>query len=195
MKKNFLILFSLVFICLPIFALAQKVYDVDFADGQTLYLHSGTKTLLRINQIPGNLDSVQLSVIDKPSAPKAIIVGKRLKSVNNTNNSSHVEFLIDIEEIPHGTNIKQLIHLELKTFRKSNDRAYEVIDRYKYFIRPITCSQAISNVCGSYQEKCNKESSNCSEDVLKFKTFSNECEMTKFGADYFHDGVCFESTI
>jgi len=195
MKRNFLLLLILVGFGLPLFAVVQKIQEVDFRDGQTLYLYSGTKTTLRINQIPSDLDSVQLSIIERPSVPKAMIIGKRLKSVNNSNNSSHADFMIDIPEIPHGTNIKQLIQLELKTFKKSSDKAYKVVDRYTYFVRPITCSQSGNNVCGSYQEVCKKDSQNCQDDIMQFKTFNNECEMRKFGAEYFHDGMCFESTI
>jgi hypothetical protein len=193
--KRSIFIFMFIVLCSPISASLQKIYDVDFRDRQTLYLYSGTKTTLRINQIPIDLDSVQLSVVERPSAPKAMIIGKRLRSVNNLNNSSHVDFIIDIPEIPHSTNIKQLIQLELKTFRKSSEHSYEIIDRYTYFIRPVTCSLSPNQVCGSYTELCKKDSLGCDEETLQLKTFTNECEMRRFGADYFHDGVCFESTI
>lgn len=195
MKNNFLLLLILVTFALPLRATVQKIQEVEFADGQTLYLYSGTKTVLKFNHIPADLDSVQLSVVEKPLAPKAMIIGKRLKAVNYSNNTSHAEFIIDIPEILHGTNIKQLIQLELKTFKKSSDKAYEIIDRLTYFIRPITCSGMTSDVCGTYQEVCKKGKQNCQEDTMQFKTFTNECEMRKFGAEYFHDGVCSESTI
>jgi hypothetical protein len=194
MTKNFFISIFIVF-CLPISASLQKIYDVDFSDGQTLYLYSGTKTTLRINQIPRDLDSVQLSVIERPSAPKAMIIGKRLKAVNNENNSSSVEFTIDIPAISHETNIKQLIRLELKTFKKSEGQAYEIVDRYTYFIRPINCSLSSNQVCGTLTELCEEDSLACNEDSFKLQTFNNECEMRKYGADYYHDGACFDSTI
>jgi len=173
----------------------EKIYEVDFEDGQTFYMYSGTKTTLRINQIPPDLNSIQLSIVERPSAQKAFIMGKRLKAVNTGNSTSYADFIIDIPEISHGTNIKQLIQLDLKTFKKTSDRAYEVVDRHTYYIRPTTCLPSGDNVCGTYKSKCRKGSTNCNEDSTLLKTFTNECEMNRYGAEYLHDGVCHESTI
>jgi hypothetical protein len=194
MKKNFF-LFLFLLLGLQVQASPEKIYEVDFEDGQTFYMYSGTKTTLRINQIPPDLNSIQLSIVERPSAPKASIVGKRLKAVNTGNSTSYADFIIDIPEISHGTNIKQLIQLDLKTFKKTSDRAYEVVDRHTYYIRPTTCSPSGDNVCGTYKSKCRKGSTNCNEDSTLLKTFTNECEMNRYGAEYLHDGVCHESTI
>ncbi|MEY3370219.1 MAG: hypothetical protein RLZZ361_889, partial [Cyanobacteriota bacterium] len=156
---------------LQVFASTDKIYEVEFEDGKTIYMYSGTKTTLRINQIPPDLNSVQLSVVEKPSSPKASIIGKRLKAVNTGNSSSYADFIIDIPEIPHGTNIKELIQLDLKTFKKTSERAYEVVDRHTYYIRPTTCPPAGDNVCGSYKSKCRKGSTNCNEDTTFLKTY------------------------
>jgi hypothetical protein len=194
MRKS-LFLFLIFFSALSVNAGVQKIYEVDFADGQTLYLYSGTKTTLKINQVPPDLQSVQLSVKDNPSAPPAMIIGKRLKAVNGQNSGSSVEFVIDIPEIAHGTDIKKLIELELKSFKKTSERSYEIADRITYYIRPITCSMSGDNVCGTYKTKCRKGSTDCNEEDMLLKTFNNECEMKRFGAEYLHDGICFESVI
>jgi len=193
--KKYIFLFLIFVSCLQVQAVPEKIYEVDFEDGQVFYMYSGTKTTLRINQIPPDLNSIQLSIVEKPSAPKASIVGKRLKAVNTGNSTAYADFIIDIPEISHGTNIKQLIQLDLKTFKKSSERAYEVVDRHTYYIRPTTCSPSGDNVCGSYKSKCRKGSTNCSEDLTLLKTFINECEMNRYGAEYLHDGVCNDSTI
>jgi hypothetical protein len=196
-KKKIQYFAVLFFLCLPINASVQKIQEIDFKDGQVVYLYAGTKTILRVLQIPLDLESIQLSVIEKPNVPKTTILGKRIKSVNSGNNNNFIDFIIDIQEIKPDTNINQLIQLELKTFKKSpqNEKSYAVIDRHTIYIRPIICTSVEDNVCGTYKTNCRKGSTNCTEDTTLLKTFINECEMNRFGAEYLHDGICFESTI
>lgn len=193
--NKFWIIVILCFVSWAARAEVGKVYEVDFVDGQTIYMYSGVKSTLRIKGVPPDLNAVQLSVVEKPGAPKAYILGKRIQSVNTSAGASSVDYVIEIDNVPFGSNLKQLIELDVKTFKKSTERAYEVVDRIKYFIRPLSCGNEVDEVCALVKSRCRSGNGRCVDDEMKLRSFTNECEMNKYGAEFFHDGACAPSTI
>lgn len=163
----------------------MKIYEFNFRPQQTIYIHSGTKALLKFTPIPRDIDMVQVSIGHRKNSPRAQLIGTRALIIKN--NTSSLDIPIQIDEIKNTREAQYSIELKIKLLKQNNGK-YETAEEFSNFIRLILCPTNQQTVCGAVARSCRSQI-NCEEKEFQ-ENFLNFCEMEKAGARLINYGEC-----
>lgn len=201
MTTRLLATFVLLFLVLPANSKAlTKVYDVEYRKSKLHYFYDGCKFTVRVNGIPSDIDILQVTSHNQEKSPEAHVLGGSNQDVKHGSGGSFAEFNMEIEKSDIPFTQQKAAELKFKAFQKSTDEEgreyYEITDSFSNFIRVKTCSETVDEVCGVLKRKCRPGDTRCKEGEDELvKTFTNECEMEKFGANIMYTGACATTDI
>jgi hypothetical protein len=166
----------------------NKVYEFNFKPQQTIYMHSGSKSTLRLNNIPSDIDLLQVSLARRKDSPRAHLIGNRNIDIKKSASLGWLDINIEIEELSELKQARYPIELKFKSLKEINGQ-YIVLEHFSNFIRMIVCPSIEQAVCGLASKPC-RSKLNCREGEQVEQTFLNLCEMEKAGASLIHYASC-----
>ena len=177
---------------LLVFAQASFAYpfteNVDYKPSLIKYYHSGAKVHIKLNNLPYGTQQVIVSPINDDKKPKVFVIGKRKLDVKTDNS---IEFTVELEDLQPGTYNTRSSELVLTLFSYDNNDKLEILEKAKFYIRPIICSAEGEGVCALVKTFCHKGHGACKEKEVR-RTFINRCEMKKHHGTLLYTGECVE---
>lgn len=170
-----------------------KTFDYSYGSNQYIKLYAGTKSIMRLNGVPSNIEVVQISKSNSGDSIAARVVGNPNKHVDGAGRGGNfVEFTIEMPEIKTPTvSIDKYPVFNLKSFsRETNEDkdSYKIVDKFTIQVEPIICIRK-EPVCALVKISCPAYDPDCVPQEKAF-TFDNVCEMNKVNSELIHEGVC-----
>ncbi len=149
---------------------------------QTLTLFGGSRTTLRITELPYEADKVQISKASSKSS--STVSGRRNKDIERSEHGSEVDFNIVLSEDSDFETFK------LKTFTKVGE-GYEILDRVDIAVNLVNCTKDYKPVCAQEPaQQCSEDEPGCEKILPAARTFTNACQADRASADILYKGEC-----
>ena len=188
-KKLVRIIFPALILSASLFSLAPAnsrsnnlpVHELSYQNEMNLNLYAGAKALIRVYNIPGNIEVLQISKVGLESSAKTRLLGKRNKSVRGSESGAAVDFAVEIADDSKGEVFK------IKSFSAAEE-AYDIEENVKIIVNTFQCAEK-KPVCGLIEYDCDSwKGASCPQP--RYQTFESMCDLGKHQATFAFEGSC-----